>query len=98
MHRLCAMSERYDERLQMITTNGGAIDDFYAIDQYQQQVLQKTYDKQAFEKKMKQPVKRITIMKIQNTSTGKSTPLMNLQKNEPMTPGTAINFATSVFK
>ena len=46
---------------------------------------------------MKQPVKRVTIMKIQNHSE-KSGPLMNLQKGEPMTPGTAINFATSVFK
>lgn len=47
---------------------------------------------------MKQPVKRVTIMKIQNGSDKSGQPLMNLQKGEPMTPGTAINFATSVFK
>ena len=80
----------------MITTSGD--NDFYAIDKYQMQVLEKTYHKEAFEEKMKQPVKRVTIMKIQNGSEKSGQPLMNLQKGEPMTPGTAINFATSVFQ
>ena len=98
MIRLCAMAERYDERMQMITRLNSEQEALCAMDPYQMQVLEKTYNYQAFKEKMMQPVKRVTIMKIQNDSDHSSQPLMNFQKGEPMTPGTAINFATSVFK
>ena len=75
MHRLCALAQRYDERMLMITARD--TDEFHAIDKYQIQVLEKTYHKEAFAEKMKQPVKRVTIMKIQNGSEKSGQPLMN---------------------
>ena len=53
MHRLCALAQRYDERMLMITARD--TDEFHAIDKYQIQVLEKTYHKEAFVEKMKQP-------------------------------------------
>ena len=72
MHRLCAMAERYDERMEMIIKSSQNAENFDYIDPYQRQVLEKTYNYQAYLEKLKQPLKRVTILKIQNESSSNS--------------------------
>ena len=48
MYRLCAMAERYDERMDMIIKTSQSEENFDSVDDYQRQVLEKTYNYQAY--------------------------------------------------